>query len=83
MSNKQTLDEIVNMVYREIPKGYSISIEMENGYMGVILWHDDEECEIDYGEGSLYEQIKTALSWAKKEDEAIFKSYRDLRDLRL
>ncbi len=66
MSNKQTLDEIVNMVCGEIPKGYSISIEMENGYGGVSLWHDGEEIELDYDTSCLEEQINDALRKANK-----------------
>ncbi|MCP4494081.1 MAG: hypothetical protein GY820_43280 [Gammaproteobacteria bacterium] len=66
MSNKQTLNEIANMVCGDIPEDYIIRVEMENGYGGVSLWHNGEEIELDYDTSCLEEQINDALRKANK-----------------
>lgn len=60
-----TLFEAINKACGELPEGWMIYIEMENGYGGVRLEYEGEEVKLDYTDLDLTEQVGEAL-WAAK-----------------
>lgn len=42
-----TFDEVINKICEELPEGYQITIDIENGYGGVRLLVPDSDAEIE------------------------------------
>lgn len=72
MGDQMTIDEISDLLARELPEGYSVKLTLENGYgtIDVEQWLEADYDMEEFNEGSIEDRLLAALAACKAHAEA-------------
>ena len=61
MGEDRDINAIANRVCRDIPEDFEMSLSMENGFGGIVLFHKGRCVEIDMADWKIHEQVDVAF----------------------